>query len=87
MAKKKRFTVGSIIKGQNGKPDYIKINSDVVLTKGQFVNMESKAQKIKSLQEVIASGKLSGEIGNKMLETAEKIPEWVRFELYILQDA
>jgi hypothetical protein len=29
---KKRTVIGSIIKGRDGKPDYIKINNDVVLT-------------------------------------------------------
>lgn len=84
---KKRKVIGSIVKGQNGKADYIKINADVVLTKGQFINLESKAQKIKGLQDAIANQKLSPEMGRSMLESAEKMPEFVRFELYILQDA
>jgi hypothetical protein len=87
MAKKKRLTVGSIWKGREGKPDYIKIDNDVVLTKGQFVNLETKAQKIKSLKDAIEAGRLSGEGAQKMLERAEKMPEGIRFELYVLQDA
>lgn len=82
----KRKTIGSIVKGQNGKPDYIKINSDVVLSKGQYVNLESKAQRIEGIKKAIASGKLSSETGTKMLESAEKIPAFVRFELYVLED-
>jgi hypothetical protein len=86
MAKKKRLVVGSIWKGRDGKPDYIKINNDVVLTKGQFVNLESKAQKIKSLEDAIQAGRLSGDGAQKMLQNARDMNEGIRFELYVLQD-
>jgi hypothetical protein len=81
----KRKTIGSVIKGQNGKPDYIKISNDVVLSKGQYVNLESKAGKIKGIKEAVDAGKLSPDTGAKMLESAEKIPEFVRFEMYVLE--
>lgn len=84
---KKRVQVGSIIKGQDGKPDYIKINNDVVLTKGQYINMENKAQKIAGIKFAISKNKLSDEKGNEMIEKAEKMPDFVRFELYFLKDA
>ena len=77
----KRIQVGAIIKGRDGKPDYIKVNEDVTLKKGEFLNLESKASKIASLTAAIENGKLSQEVGQKMLEQAEKLPEFVRFEI------
>ena len=55
----KRIQIGSILKGKDGKGDYIQIKEDVTLKKGDFLNLESQASKIASLQAAIANGKLS----------------------------
>ena len=77
----KRIQVGSIMKGKENKGDYIKITEDVTLKKGDFLNLENKASKIASLNAAIESGKLSQEVGQKLLENAEKMPDFVRFEI------
>lgn len=77
----KRINVGAIIKGKDGKPDYIKVNEDVILKKGEFLNLESQASKIASLNAAIENGKLSAEVGQKLIENAEKMPSFIRFEI------
>ena len=76
-----RKTVGSIVKGLNGKPDYIKMSNDVNLKRGEFLNLESKATQIASIQEGITAGRIAQEKGDAMLERANKIPDFVRFEI------
>jgi len=77
----KRIQVGAIFKGKEGKPDYIKVNEDITLKKGEFLNLESKATKIASLTAAIESGKLSPEVGEKMLEAANNMKDFIRFEI------
>ena len=76
-----RKTIGSVVKGQNGRPDYIKLSTDITLKKGEYVNLESKADQIKSINEGVQAGRLTQERADKMLERAGKIPDFVRFEL------
>ena len=93
MAKKKYLTIGSVIKGREGKPDYIKLNSDIVvdimgkkipLKKGQFLNLKSKRERLYRLDRLEESGKLSGEMLEKLRERALAIPDFVRFEVEIV---
>lgn len=81
MAKYSRTTVGSVVKGKDGKPDYIKISKDVMLKQGDYLNLESKAQQLKSIKEAVDAGKLSGEVAERVMENVEKIPEFVRFSI------
>lgn len=81
MAKWKKTTVGSIVKGKDGKPDYLKIRDTVTLNKGDILNLESQKTQVTSLEKAIADGKLSGEFAEKLLERAKAIPDWVRFEV------
>lgn len=82
---KKRLDVGAVLKGKEGKPDYIKIDNDITLTKGMFLNLENKAQAIASLESAIADGKLSQEVGDKARERIEKNhPDFKRFSIYTL---
>lgn len=81
MAKYKREVIGSVVKGKDGKPDYIKVRSDVKLSQGEFLNLESKSQQASSLEKAVADGKLSEEIADSIRERIEKIPEFVRFEI------
>ena len=88
MAKLKRKTVGSILKNKDkSKGDYIKIGqNDVVLKAGSVLMLESKASQLKSLEAAIESGKLSGELADKLKARAEKIPDFVRFEIVQLTE-
>lgn len=85
-----RRTIGSILKpsaetlAKNPKAGrYIKINEDVVLSKGTIINLESKQSKIESLQAALASGKLSEEYVEKLIAQAEKMPDFVAFDLVV----
>lgn len=82
MAKYKRTVVGSVVKSKEaGKPDYIKVNGTHVLTDGQYLNLESKANQLASLEEALKNGKLSGEAADQARERINKIPEFVRFQI------
>ena len=81
MAKYKRTNIGSVVKGKDGGADYIKISKDITLKQGDFLNLESKAQQMKSVQEAVTSGKLSGEVAETIMENLEKIPDFVRFQI------
>lgn len=83
MAKKVYRRIGSVIKGKEGKSDYIKISQDVTLKAGQFVNLESIAYKKASIEKALAEGKMSEELATKALAAIEKIPSFVRFELVV----
>lgn len=84
---KKRLTIGSVVKSKEaGKPDYIKVSQDITLKKGQFLNLESKERQLESLDAAVAAGKLSEDMANEIKERTNKIPDWVRFEIVMLQD-
>lgn len=86
MAKQKRVIVGSIIKNKdNTKPDYIKMDKDVVLKKGQYLNLESKKLQIEKLEAAGKAGKLSEDLVEKMRANLEKIPDFVRFQIVLLE--
>ena len=86
MAKQKRVIVGSIIKNKdNTKPDYIKMDKDVVLKKGQYLNLESKKLQIEKLEAAGKAGKLSEDLVEKMKANLEKIPDFVRFQIVLLE--
>jgi hypothetical protein len=88
MAKAKRSVVGSVCKSKDsGKPDYIKIRDDMSLKKGQILRLESKKYQLESLQGAVSAGKLSSELGEKIRERIEKIPDWVRFEIVAVEAA
>jgi hypothetical protein len=79
-----RIVVGKICKSKEaGKADYIKIDQDISFTKGDFVNLESKASRLKSLKEAIEAGRISGEGAEKAEEAINKMPDWLRFELVV----
>jgi len=82
----KRRDIGSVIKGKDGKPDYIKISQDVTLKKGQYLNLETKARQLENLQKSVASGKLSTDLGEKIKERLENTPEWVRFNISVTEE-
>lgn len=78
----KRKQIGAVLKSKDpAQPDYIKINEDVVLKKGDILNLESKKSKLASLEKNIENGKLSGDLADKIREGIEKMPEFIRFEI------
>lgn len=86
MAKQKRVIVGSIVKNKDSsKPDYIKMDKDVVLKKGQYLNLESKKFQIEKLEAAGQAGKLSEDLVEKMKANLEKIPDFVRFQIVLLE--
>lgn len=87
MAKKKRIKLGNVVKSKDAtKPNYLQVQQDITLKKGQYINFESKKYQIESLNAAIAAGRLSEEIGTKMLANIEKQPEWVLVEAVTLVD-
>lgn len=98
MAKYKRQTVGSILKAKEaGKPDYLRLRGDMKetllaavagmdVTKGLSLKLESKKAQLESAEGAIAAGKLSADVGAKVKERIEKIPDYVRFEVVLLQE-
>ncbi len=78
----KRKQIGSVLKSKDvSQPDYIKITEDIVLKKGDILNLESKKSKLASLDKNIENGKLSGDLADKIREGIEKMPDFVRFEI------
>jgi len=78
----KRAKVGSVLKSKDTtQPDYIKIDNDVSLKKGDILNLESKKSKLASLEKNVENGKLSGDLADKIRGDIEKMPEFVRFEI------
>jgi hypothetical protein len=87
MAKKKTVIIGSIVKNKDKtKPDYIKIMNDVSLKAGQFLNLESKAERQKRLDESVENGKLSGKLVEDIQASIDKTPDFERFRIVSLVD-
>lgn len=88
----KRTNFGSIYKGSTGddgkkKPDYAKVSRDVSLKKGQYINLESKESQTVSLKRALEKGTLSQENYDKAMERVAKIPDFVRFELVVVEQS
>lgn len=78
----KRIKVGSVLKSKDpSQMDYIKIDTDVMLKKGDTLSLESKKSRLAGLEKNVEAGKLSTEIADKIREGIEKTPEFVRFEI------
>lgn len=101
MAKWKRNTVGSVLKSKPDKDgnigsDYVKLRGDmkdVLLNavakmddqKGLILNLESKKSKLEGLEEAVRNGKLSGDNAEKARERINKMPDFVRFEMVLVE--
>lgn len=87
----KRRTIGAIFKSKDPKnPDYIKIDPKLeggalTLKAGSFVRVETQAYQMESLDQAEADGKLSGDVLEKLRARVEKMPEFIRAELVILE--
>ena len=83
----KKITIGDIVKSKNGTGKYIKVFADsVVLTKGQYINVESKAEQLASLESAREAGKISEETYENALARLEKIPDYVIAQLSVMVD-
>jgi hypothetical protein len=98
MAKSKRTVVGSVCKSKDaGKPDYLVLRGQTAdalakallsadKSKGLSLKLESKKFQLESLDQAVATGKLSGDLAQKIkADRIEKIPEWVRFEIVLVE--
>lgn len=86
MVKMKRKVIGSVVKGKEGKNDYIKVRGTHVLKDGQFLNLESKATQLKRLDEAVAAKKLTPDLAATIKARINKIPDFVRFEVITLEE-
>jgi len=66
-------------KGNKIKEFYIKINEDIVLKKGDIINLENKALKLASLE--ANKAKLTEDIYEKALERINNMKDFVAFDL------
>jgi hypothetical protein len=98
MAKFKRVTVGSICKAKEAnRPDYLKVRGDTVeqfakallaadRTKGMSLKLESKSFQLQNLADAVSQNKLSADMATKVEERINKIPNYVRFEVILLEE-
>lgn len=77
----KRKVVGSVVKGKEGKPPYIKIREAISLNAGDFLRLESKKTQLDALEAAAASGKLTGDIVESIRERINKMPDFVLFDV------
>lgn len=99
--KYKRVTVGSIVKARpdkngNPRPDYLQLRgntkaellaalSNMDSDKGLILNLESKQHQLNGVNAAEESGKLSADMATKIRTRIEKIPDFVRFEVVLVQ--
>lgn len=77
MAQKAKYQrVGQILKGKDGKPNYIKMDKDIAA--GTFINIEDPRTLPDTL---LAEGKIGKEVHAKMKERADNLPDFVVREL------
>lgn len=90
MASWSRKQIGKIVKKSEDKqrfPDVkefsLKIEQDITLKAGTYLNLENKAFKLASLE--ANKAKMSEENYEKALERINKFPEFVFFEVVLVQ--
>lgn len=94
MAKTQRRDIGSIYisKGKTYDKEaglfkvlidnyYIQITEDCSFRKGDYINLETKTSRIDSLTKLKEDGKLDEDFAGKLIERAEKTPEFVKATL------
>ena len=79
--KSKRTIVGQILKGKDGKSDYIKVDADITLTKGEFLELENASTIRRRAEELLEQGKIDEKFADVLRESADKIPSFVRFRI------
>lgn len=77
--------MGSVVKSKDkSQPDYIKIKSDITLKAGTILNLESKSAQLERLDAAEKNGKLSADMASEIRERVNKMPDFVRFEITLL---
>jgi hypothetical protein len=86
MSKWNRQQIGKIVKKSDDKLRYpgvkefsLKIDQDITLKAGTYLNLENKAYKLANLE--ANREKMSGENYEKALERIHKMPDFVFFEV------
>jgi hypothetical protein len=86
MARWNRQQIGKIVKKSEDKLRYpgvkefsLKIEQDITLKAGTYLNLENKAYKLASLE--ASKDKMSGENYEKAIERIQKMPDFVFFEV------
>lgn len=75
--KSKWLEVGTIFERKDGSGFFLSVKSDVDLTEGQILNLQTPEEKINRL---VAAGHLTEEEGQERLE---KVPATVKFEVVL----
>jgi hypothetical protein len=88
---KNRIVIGSLTKGKTKEdgskdPNYIKINKDIALKKGQFVKLETQKAQLESLEAAVTREVISEDYAAKQREYIQKIPEFVLAELVVYEE-
>jgi len=90
MAKWNRQQIGKIVKKSDDRLRYpnvkeftLKIEQDVTLKAGTYINLENKAFKLANLEEM--KSKMSEENYEKALERINKMQDWIMFEVILLE--
>lgn len=85
MAKEKRtyIKLGDICRGkEEGSSDYIKVDlynvDSVTLKSGDIIQVETKAQKLKSITYKEENGFITPDVAEKLRANANKMPDFVR---------
>jgi hypothetical protein len=76
-----RQVVGSVRKGTDGRADYIKFTTDLVIKQGDCLNLEDKETQLENIKYAVEKGKLSAEMAEKITAKVEKMPDFIRFEI------
>ena len=80
----KYVKIGAVLKKKDfaqSKQTYIKIDKDVTLKAGSYVNVDDPRTKADRME-----GKVSEDLLAKIREQSERIPDYVLFELTVKQD-
>jgi len=93
MAKNRRVKLGSVTKKKDGRfviKAYIKDKDgnpgSYVLRDGQYINLETKAEQLSDLQNLLKAEKIDADTFKYLKERVEKIPEYVKFEAVVTEE-
>lgn len=83
-----RNKIGSVYKSMDPtKSNYIKVDlfgkDAITLRHGEYINVESKAYQLKSLEKALAEGRISEDNAEKAKGRIEKMPDFVLGELIL----
>lgn len=86
-----RQKLGQVYKSKDPlKSNYIKIDlngrDSITLKHGQYVQVESKAYQLASLQRAVEAGRLTAEQGEQAQARVSKMPDFVLGELILLTE-